>query len=520
MLRDTLLKGIGAGLALAGSIALAGCVPGGITPDGKHVFFETDSQYSNKDTDHSQDVYERSGGKTTLVSAGQGNRGNDAFDAQFLGVSADGSDVFFSTNEAMTGSDDDASLRDIYRRNGSTTTLISDGDDESPSDAFFEEASADGSRVFFTTGQTMTSDDEDSGAQDVYMRKGSNTTLISDGADGAVSANYADSALNGRAVFIRSQEALTSDDDDPGYSDIFRWRGGEVELISTGPEDAPAEADMGYRRVSADARRVFFYTNAKLVTEDEDGGFGDVYMRKGGDTDLISESPGAFDIDLAATSIDGKTAFLVTAGELTDEDDDGNRVDIYSLEDGDLSLVSQGPVTSDTAHDASLSGVSPNGSRAVFSTTAKLTGNDSDSGASDIYVRKGNETKLVSTGPEASGDPEPATFTGLSDDASAVFFTTDEALTGSDQDSARDVYVRRGSKTIQVSRGKGGTGNGDFDADFAFASRTGSHAFFFTGEALLAADEQPSGECSDEDDPACSGYERFRNKTKLVTRGN
>ena len=54
----------------------------------------TDEQLVSGDTDSAHDLYERSGGTTTLVSQGQIN-GNGAFDALFSGASSDGSKVFF-----------------------------------------------------------------------------------------------------------------------------------------------------------------------------------------------------------------------------------------------------------------------------------------------------------------------------------------------------------------------------------------------------------------------------------------
>ena len=48
------------------------------------------------DTDTRFDVYERSGGQTTLVSTGPAG-GNGAFDAIFAGASADGTRAFFVT---------------------------------------------------------------------------------------------------------------------------------------------------------------------------------------------------------------------------------------------------------------------------------------------------------------------------------------------------------------------------------------------------------------------------------------
>ncbi len=64
------------------------------------------------DTDTIDDVYERSGGQTTLLSTGP-TGGNGAFDARFEGASADGSRVFFLTDEPLVSADTDTS-EDIY----------------------------------------------------------------------------------------------------------------------------------------------------------------------------------------------------------------------------------------------------------------------------------------------------------------------------------------------------------------------------------------------------------------------
>ena len=520
MLRDTLLRGVAAGLVLAGSIALAGCVPGGVTPDGKHVFFETDSQFSNQDTDHSQDVYERSGGKTTLVSAGQGNRGNDAFDAEFLGGSSDGSDVFFRTNEALTNADDDGGFSDIYRRSGNTTTLISDGRDEGTLfDVFFEGNSADGSRVFFTTNQALTSGDEDPEAQDVYMRKGSKTTLVSDGGDANLSASFQDMAASGRVAVIATQEPLTGNDDDGTDRDVFAWRDGDLKLASTGPEDPQNDLAVQYGGMSANGTRVLFETTGALTDDDGDSSQVDVYQRKGNRTTLVTPGDSAPNIHFEGSSLDATRVFVATQGELTNDDEDGAVRDIYVVRNGEFDLISTGPVPGGQGVEAFFAGASSSGAIAVFETLGQMTDDDDDSGNNDVYVRKAGSTKLVSQGPAGTGASTDAETGAISADGSLIFFETGEALVGADSDSADDVYSRKGNKTSLISRGKNGTGNGDFDAGLAFTSKDGAHAFFFTGEQLVPADD-PSGTCTDTSDPACSGYERFRNKTKLVTRGN
>src|SRR5262245_31455628 len=52
--------------------------------------------------------------------------GNGAFQGFFAGASADGSRVFFATQEPLVGADTDTEL-DVYERSGGQTTLVSTG---------------------------------------------------------------------------------------------------------------------------------------------------------------------------------------------------------------------------------------------------------------------------------------------------------------------------------------------------------------------------------------------------------
>ena len=72
-----------------------------------------------------EDLYDRSGGATTLLSTGPGG-GNGALPAAYEGTSADGTRVFFSTSEALTAADTDT-RRDVYARDGGATELLSTG---------------------------------------------------------------------------------------------------------------------------------------------------------------------------------------------------------------------------------------------------------------------------------------------------------------------------------------------------------------------------------------------------------
>ena len=97
----------------------------GASADGSRVFFRTQEQLVASDTDDQRDIYQRSGGTTTLISTGP-NGGNGAFEPTYRGSSKDGTHVFFETDESLVAADTDSST-DIYDRSGGATTLVSTG---------------------------------------------------------------------------------------------------------------------------------------------------------------------------------------------------------------------------------------------------------------------------------------------------------------------------------------------------------------------------------------------------------
>jgi hypothetical protein len=208
----------------------------GATPDGEAVLFETIEPLVAADTDSSQDVYQRTGGTTSLVSAGEAGKGNLAFAASFEWVSETGSGtVVFTTAEALTADDGD-SFQDVYARSGGTTTLLSTGPEGGDGDfsAIFADAAADGSKVFFATVEPLVEEDLDS-SQDVYVRSGEDTLLISGGqigGDGAFPAGLRGISETGSRAIFTTQERLTVDDDFAGEQDIYGWTTSGTLLVS------------------------------------------------------------------------------------------------------------------------------------------------------------------------------------------------------------------------------------------------------------------------------------------------
>src|SRR4051812_8725456 len=153
----------------------------GLSEDGTRAFFDSTGKFTGEDTDPSlTDVYERSAGDTTLVSQPEtGLADPNSHDVTFAGASADGSRVFLQTAQQLTTGDVDTARTDVYERTGGATTLVSQPTgvaDPNSDDAFFGGASRDGSQVFLSTTQKLTADDFDTNRIDAYERSGGTTT--------------------------------------------------------------------------------------------------------------------------------------------------------------------------------------------------------------------------------------------------------------------------------------------------------------------------------------------------------
>jgi len=323
--------------------------------------------------------------------------GNGSQPAVFEAASEDGERAFFTSTEGLVASDEDGKL-DIYERDLSTeaTKLVSVSGTCPPSllegqncDPTFGGISSDGSHVFFESNERISEADEDS-SQDVYDWSGSGpATLVSTGSvggNGAFNATYSGTAGNSGAVYFETSEALVAADED-STQDVYVRSGGITTLVSTGPESPNGPAPASFQWASPDGSAAIFSTGEALVPADSDA-VSDVYERKGGETTLISTGPeggnGAFSSAFAKASDDGSRVFFVTAEPLVEEDEDETS-DIYLRADGETALVSTGPIGGNGIFSAGLHGVSGDGSKAFFVTRERLAVDDDFSSEDDVY---------------------------------------------------------------------------------------------------------------------------------------
>ena len=447
----------------------------GASSDGTKVFFHTTEALVAGDTDGTNDVYQRSAGTTTIISQGP-TGGNGSSDAFYVGCNQDGSRVWFVSYEELTSADNDHSHKDVYERSGGTTTLLSTSS-SLPNGNFgadFAGASQDGARVFFFTDESMVAADTDSNTRDIYERVGGTTNLVSIGpAPGAGTAAqrafWGGASSDGTHVFFTSTEKLTTDDtdstciDDFGAtvqcSDVYERFNGTTTLVSTSASSPNGPYRAAFGGNSSDGLRVFFQTDEPLDPADTDGPPSngcqdvngnptlhciDVYERSGGTTTLVSTSPtppnSASTAVFRAVSQDGARVFFSTDERLVAADTD-SVADIYERSGGNTTLVSTGPAGGNGGFDATFDGISADGTRVFFDSFEALTSNDTDPNWSDVYERYGSQTYLLSTGPTGGGGTNSAFFAGSSTDGTRVYFQTDEALLGSDTDVEQDIYV-------------------------------------------------------------------------------
>ncbi len=488
----------------------------GASADGTRVFFQSNEQLVAADTDTRMDIYERSGGATTLLTTGP-NGGNGNFNASFSAASADGSRVFFRTSESLVAADTDTA-QDLYERASGTTTLMSNGPAGSgPSVVIFDAISTNGSSVLFDTYDSLVASDTDT-SRDVYRRSGGTTTLVTvGGPDG--DATYAGASTDLSRVFFHSDFSFAASDFDT-MQDVYESSGGTVTHLSIGPAGGNGNLDFDYDAffdgASTDGSKVWLHTDEVLVGSDTDAA-NDVYERSGASIAVVSTGPTGGNAESSAffigASTDGSRVFFDTLEPLTAGDTDSS-TDIYERAGGVTTLISTGPAGGNGAYFAAFQRATPDGTKVFFHTNESLVASDTD-GAQDVYQRAGGTTTLISTGPLDANAPEPAIFRGASQDGSRVFFDTPENLVAHATGIYPDIYEREGDVTTFISTGPVG-GNGDFFAFFGGVSTDGSRVFYETDEALVAGDTDTSQDVYEASVTNYGGYPRPKGATPVT----
>jgi len=406
--------------------------------------------------------------------------GNGAFDAALRGISADGTHAYFTTAEPLAPGADTDSAVDIYARDlvGKTTTLVSQGGEgcapacgNGGQVPVFQGSSEDGSRVFFSTDEPLVGADKDS-ATDVYARDlpGGPTILISGGSSSTQTASFAAATADGTRVFFTTAEPLLPADKDSA-NDVYEWDEGALSLVTSAECTSFCGTGATFDAASADATKVVFSTAEQLSALDTDSSV-DIYSQQlgGGEPVLVSRGTGcgacgngAFDARFDRASADtGHVVF--TSSEVLSSEDGDTEDDIYARDvpGNETSLVTTSPSFCPLKKGncgATFVDASADGSRVFFTTVERFTLEDGDNEV-DVYERflgstpSEDVTRLVSTGnsPDLELGPPAPKLTGTNPPSPAAS-TAPKVLGEAKEGSTVKLYTNSNCSGEPVAHG-------------------------------------------------------------------
>jgi hypothetical protein len=259
-------------------------------------------------------------------------------------------------------------------------------------------------------------------------------------------------APDGMAFAYSTIESHTGADADANF-DVYLWNRGSFEFASVGPDTVGDGARPNL--VFADGSGVLFTTANALVAEDGDASE-DVYRYSGGVVSLVSTGPtdagqGSPGAAFGGASDDGSRVFFTTAGRLVPEDTDDEK-DIYErTSDGVTSLVSSSPPGVAPGYHQ-LAGLSSDGRRVIEISDEALVPQDGDT-ASDVYERYAGGVRLISQGTTVDSTPSAngVGVASVTSDAQSVVFSSYDRLTAGDRNEDVDLYQRRNGQTLLVT---------------------------------------------------------------------
>lgn len=271
----------------------SGCGNGGAVPifdgassTGSRVFFSIEEKLVEGDDDSATDIYARDlpGGPTTLVS-GSG----DQIAASFAASSDDGAHVFFTTAEGLDENDHDG-LNDVYEWTGGNISLVTSASCSGLCGANFEAVSADSTEVIFSTAGKLVPADQDESV-DIYRQDvgSGEPVLVSRGEgsccwNGPFNAAFNEASADASVVAFTTAEGILSGDDDE-ENDIYTRNldsgSGTTSLITIAPSYCPLKkgnCGASFSGTSQDGLHVFFKTVERFTLEDGDKE-ADIYER-------------------------------------------------------------------------------------------------------------------------------------------------------------------------------------------------------------------------------------------------
>ena len=429
--------------ATGGAAADAGSTRPGLSADGSRVAFLSDGDNLVADDDNAATnafVRDLGAGVTTFVNRADGPAGAPSSQSAFIAViSGDGNRVAFEAPTLLGAAPAEPASRQILLRDlaGASTILVSRADGPSGARAdstpFQPAISADGRVVAFESDADNLSSQDDDTVTNVFARDvaAGTTTLVSrapgPGGAGASAASSSPSVSgDGRIVVFLSDADNLSNADGNGNRDVFARDlvTNLTVLVSraTGADGAASDGDSGTAAISADGRRVLFYSSADNLSAEDDDAVSDVFVRDlvANTTTLVSRATGPAgaggdgDSAWGALSADGRMAvFHSLATNLSGDDGDAVRdVFVRDLAASTTTLVSRAAGPAGAAADGAsrFPVISADGRRVAFESDADNLSADDLNAFSSVFVRTLPPPAALPPPASAAPGPQPVSL--------------------------------------------------------------------------------------------------------------
>ena len=327
--------------------------------------------------------------------------------AQFVGMTADGSKVFFLSAEQLSPEDHDTST-DLYMWSEATRSLklLSLGSEGSGNSdgcnstwvspaayapwttqcdvqpiaisgkwsdtSMATQAEPD---IYFLSPEQLDGSKGEAGGENIYHYKGGGVHYVASG-----EVTRMDVSPNGEHMAYVSPDQLTSYDN-KGYEEMYTYEPATEKLrcVSCNPTGAPpvgnVEASGNGQLFMSNDGRTFFYTADGLVAKDTNK-IPDVYEYTEGRPQLLTTGTGSHDVTLSyqgnvrdhaafmGVSADGVNVYIDTYETLVPQDENGEFLKFYDVRSGGgfpIASPKQPCVAADECHGTASSSVAPTG---------------------------------------------------------------------------------------------------------------------------------------------------------------
>ncbi len=361
-----------------------------------------------------------------------------------------------------------------------TTHLASPGTSQGVS---LHAVDADGSRLVFSSDENLTADDTDQGALDIYERNTATgqVRLIS-GGSGNVHAFFAGATPNGSHIWFSSSERYESGGGPPNIQYVYqRTVDGQLTRVSPSFFGSPVSAT--FRGATHDGSRVWFETAAPVAAGDTDLSI-DVYERSAAGVRRISDGNGAVDASFAGATPTGSHVWWRTHEPRPLFGDSDTSQDVFETRSGGATRL----VSSQGNADYQWRGGSPDGSQVWFQAfTATTCDEFSPPGCfpqtffGAVWVSShGGGVETLRSFSDPHDEPGISAEVVVADDSSRSFFTTPDALTADDLDTALDVFELTAAGALRLRS----AGTLNRDAFLEGVSANGEVVWFSTAEMI------------------------------------